>query len=429
MLLIYTQKLTPRITYSFKHVCTTILGIPIRFTSKIEEFIAHEGMKISYGRQSLGNEIFIQNVDLLLEQGFSDVEVKVQNWDDTPCFFSVSENSSIPFDIFAAAFFLLSRYEEYLPHVKDQEGRFPASESLGLQEGFLEIPVIDLWAFKFRRILQQKFPGTKFRDPSYHNHNIIAVTEAFCYRKKGIVRAVLGFFLDFFQLKIKYVSDRIQVMMGVKRDPYDVYSSLIKILKKNGLPLKFMFQVSDFSTYDRNLNHNRLEFQSLIKSVADYAEVGLQMGFYANQQMKILRVEKLRLEAILKRPITSGINSKFNLLLPDTYNNMAELEIQNDFSMGYPDALGFRAGTATPFFFYDINFEITTPLLVHPYVLNTGALEGMKESDIERKINELKRQIKMVGGEFVTIFSNIDFSEYSNAKRNYSILKRINEIT
>lgn len=428
MLLIYTQKITPRITYSFKHICTTILGIPISFTSKIEEFIAHEGMKISYGRQSLGNEIFIQNVDLLLEQGLSDVEVKVQKWEDVPCFFAVSENSSIPFDIFAASFFLLTRYEEYLPHVKDKEGRFPASESLAQQEGFLEFPVVDLWALKFRSTLQQRFPEVEFPKRFSRNHNIVAVTEAFCYRKKGIVRAVLGFLLDFFQLKIKYVSDRLQVMMGFKKDPYDNYNTLIKFLKKHGLSLKFMFQVSDFSTYDRNLNHNRLEFQSLIKSVADYAEVGLQLGFYANQKMKILKQEKVRLESILKRPITSGINSKFNLLLPDTYNNMAELEFQNDYSMGYPEALGFRAGTSTPFLFYDINFEITTPLIIHPYVLSTQALEGMKESDVERKVNEIKTQIDRVGGELVTIFTNIDFSEYSNANRNYSLLKKINEI-
>ena len=92
MLLVYTQKITPRITYTFKQICTRILGIPVGFTSKIEEFVAHEGMKISYGKQSLANEVFIQNVDLLLEQGMTDLEIKVQEWDEVPCFFAVSEN-------------------------------------------------------------------------------------------------------------------------------------------------------------------------------------------------------------------------------------------------------------------------------------------------------------------------------------------------
>lgn len=428
MLLIYTQKVTPRITYVFKHICTRILGVPVGFTSKIEEFVAHEGMKISYGKQSLGNEVFIQNVDLLLEQGMSDLEVKVQQWDDVPCFFSVSENSSIPFDIFAASFYLLSRYEEYLPHVKDKEGRFPASESLAAQEDFLEIPVIDVWAYKFRKILQYKFPAYDFPERKYSTENIIAVTEAFCYKKKGAVRVLLGFIEDIFQLKPKYVLHRVQVMLKLKRDPYDVYDRILRFLKKYKISLKFMFQVSDFSTHDRNINHNRLELQSMIKSVADYAEVGLQPGFYANQKFKVLKEEKNRLENILKRPVISAINNKYNLLLPDTYNHMVELEFQNDYSMGFPEKIGFRAGTCTPFLFYDLNFEITTPLMVHPYVINIQAMHKLKETEIEYKVLEIKRQIKMVEGNLITVFSNQDFSEYANAKRNRNILKTVNEI-
>ena len=428
MLLVYTQKITPRITYTFKHICTRILGIPVGFTSKIEEFVAHEGMKLSYGKQSLANEVFIQNVDLLLEQGITDLEVKVQEWEDVPCFFAVSEGSSIPFDIFAASFYMLSRYEEYLPHVKDEEGRFQASESLAFQEKFLERPVVDIWAMKFRKILQRKFPDYNFPEREFSTQNIIAVTEAFCYKKKGIVRVVLGLLLDLVQLKPKYVLNRFQVMLKFKRDPYDVFRRLIKFLKKHKVSMKFMFQVSDFSTHDRNINHNRLELQSLIKSVADYAEVGLQIGYYANQGIKVLKEEKTRLENILKRPVGSALNKKYNLLLPDTYNNMVELEFEDDYSMGYPEALGFRAGTCTPFLFYDINFEITTPLLVHSYALGIEALNSLKETEIEYKVLEIRRQIKLVGGNLTSLFTNIDFSEYANAKRNFKILKLVNEI-
>ncbi|MHA6281461.1 polysaccharide deacetylase family protein [Salinimicrobium sp. CAU 1759] len=402
--------------------------MPVGFTSKIEEFVAHEGMKISYGKQSLANEVFIQNVDLLLEQGISDLEVKVQEWDDVPCFFSVGEASSIPFDIFAASFYLLSRYEEYLPHVKDKEGRFQASESLAFQNGFLDKPVIDIWAQKFKKVLKKKFPAQDFPKRDLRTQTIISVTEAYCYKKKGIVRVVLGLGLDLIRFKPKYVLHRLQVMTKLKRDPYDIYTKVIQFLRKYKVPMKFMFQVSDFSTHDRNINHNRLEFQSLIKSVADYAEVGLQPGFYANQKFAVLKEEKKRLEQIIKRPVRSSINTHYNLLLPDSYNHLVELEIQKDFSMGYPEALGLRAGTCTPFLFYDLNFEITTPLRVYPYAINSEALGRLKESEIEFKVLELKRQIAIVNGTFTSVFTNVDFSEYANARRNFLILKMINEI-
>lgn len=428
MLLIYTQKVTPRITYSFRHICTNILNIPVKFTSEIETFVAHDGMKLSYGKQALGNELFIQSVELLTEQGLSDVDYKIQDWEGMPCFFPLSEGSSLPYDIFAAAFYFLSRYEEYMPHVKDSEGRFPATESLAYQEGFLEIPVIDVWAYKFKAVLQRHYPNIVLQGREFRSGTIISVSEAFCYKKKGIMRVVLGFLSDLFHLRVKYVIDRIRVMLNLKPDPFDNYSRIIKFLKKHRIPLKFMFQVSDFSTYDRNINPNRLEFQSLIKSMADYAEVGLQPGYYGTQKVEVLKKEKKRLEFILKRPVESALNHKYNLMLPEGYKNMVELEFKRDYSMGYPQVYGFRAGTCTPFLFYDLNLEVTTPLRIIPYALNNNAARYLKETEVEGKVWQIMQQVKAVEGNLIAIFSNEDFSVYANAKRNYRILKTINEI-
>ena len=150
MLLVYTSKITPRLKFVFKQICTRILNLPVSFTNVIEEFIAHDSLKMSYGPQPLGSEFFVRSNGLLLEQGLSDLELNVQTWEDTKCFFASGEKSHIPFDIFSAAFYLLSRYEEYLPHVKDNYGRFTKEESLAFQSGFLHQPVIDIWAYKFK---------------------------------------------------------------------------------------------------------------------------------------------------------------------------------------------------------------------------------------------------------------------------------------
>src|SRR5690606_37181669 len=130
MLLVYTHKITPRLKYIFKQICTRILGIPDDFTTTVEDFIAHDSLKMSYTRQSLGNEIFVRSHDLLFEQGISDLDIKVSDWEETKCFFANSDQSALPFDIFSASFYLLSRYEEYLPHVKDEFGRFTALDIL-----------------------------------------------------------------------------------------------------------------------------------------------------------------------------------------------------------------------------------------------------------------------------------------------------------
>ena len=75
MLLVYTNKVTPRLTYTFKHFFTRILQIPVEFTTKVEEFVAHNSLKLSYGKHPLGNEFFIRSNGLLFEQGINDVEI------------------------------------------------------------------------------------------------------------------------------------------------------------------------------------------------------------------------------------------------------------------------------------------------------------------------------------------------------------------
>ena len=90
MLLIYTQKLTPRVDYVFKHICTRILGLKIEFTSAIEEFISYPGVKLSYGKQPLGNELFFYSQGLLQTQGFEDVSISVKPWEETVGFFSAA---------------------------------------------------------------------------------------------------------------------------------------------------------------------------------------------------------------------------------------------------------------------------------------------------------------------------------------------------
>ncbi|MCF4102251.1 hypothetical protein L1I30_11280 [Gillisia sp. M10.2A] len=428
MLLIYTQKITPRIIYIFKHICTHTLGLEIRFTTKIEEFIAHQGMKFSYGKKRLGNELFIQNVEVLLEQGLSDVEVKVQPWEETKCFFAVSENSDLPFDVFAASFYLLSRYEEYLPHVKDAFGRFPAGESLAFQEDFLTSPVVDIWAYKFKQLLIYKFTDIEFTPREFQKISVISVSQVFSFKNKGMLRSVAGLFIDLFHLRISRVTDRIKVLLRLKKDPYNIFDDLILFIKKYKANMVFMFQLSDFNIYDRNINHNRLNYRSIIKYVADYSKVGLRLGFFAVKEMEALKIEKKRFESIIHGPLQSVINSKYNLMLPEHYSYLNELEIPNDYSMGYPEHIGFRAGTGTSYFFYDINMEITTPLTIHPYVFNSQVCHATAYQTVKTEITTVLSQLKSIDGTFRGIFRNRDFSEYEDRDFYYALLNQIHEV-
>ncbi|WP_289044655.1 polysaccharide deacetylase family protein [uncultured Olleya sp.] len=410
MLLVYTHKITPRFKYVFKQICTRILGIPVNFTTVIEEFIAHDSLKMSYTRQPLSNEIFVRANELLFEQGLSDLDINVLPWEETKCFFPTGEKSALPFDVFAATFYLISRYEEYLPHVKDDYGRFTAQESLAFKNKFLDQPVVDIWAYKFKAILQDNYPDFDFPDQKYTVRPVIDIPVAYDYKLKGLMRTIGGTFKDFFTFKFKRLYQRYSVVMGFKRDPYDTYKYVINKQKTSKYKFVFFFLLGDFSTYDKNINFQKQKFISLIKHVGDYCQVGIKTSFFALSNIEILKEEKVRMERIINTAIVGSRHSFSKVNLPESYRHLVELEIPEDYTMGYVNYLGFRAGTCTPFLFYDLDFEVQTPLKIVPFqALDFAFLKYHSLLDKQQALKRLIQSIKQVNGTFVPVFHNYTF--------------------
>ena len=411
MLLVYTHKISPRLKYVFKHICTRVLGIKVSFTTKIEVFIAHDSLKMSYTKQQLSNEFFIKSHDILFEQGLNDIEINIHKWEQTKCFFFNGDKSAIPFDIFSAAFYLLSRYEEYLPHVKDEFGRFTATESLAFNEGFLHQPVVDIWAYKFKEALQKQFPEFVFPTKTYSIKPIIDIPTAYNFKLKGIIRSLGGALKDLFSLKFKNLYQRFMVVIGFKHDPYDTFKYILNRQKYSNFKFLFFFLIGDYSTYDKGVNPNKKKFVSLIKHVADYCSVGLKASFFTLEDITILKKEKMRMEDILNTNLKASRQSFSKLNLPESYRNLIELEIQEDYTMGYINHIGFRAGTCTPFLFYDLDYEVQTPLMINSYHLMDYALLKTKSLlDKKQVLNNIINEIKQVNGTFVPVFHNYTFS-------------------
>jgi len=412
MLLVYTHKITPRLKYTFKHICKRILGLEVKFTSKVEDFIAHDSLKMSYTKQPLSNELFVRSHSLLFEQGLSDLDINVQLWDNTKGFFLAGERSDLPYDIFAASFYLLSRYEEYLPHVKDEYGRFMAKESIAFTNRFLNQPVVDIWAYKLRDVLQQKFPEYQFHERYYEVSPVIDVPMAYYFRQKGLLRTIGGSLSDIGRFKLKQFYQRYSVLMGFKRDPYDTFKWIITKQKQFKKKFMVLFLLGDYSTYDKNINTNKKEFISLIKSVADYCDVGIKASYFALDDLSILKKEKLKIEVITNKVLEAVRNSFSKLNLPTSYRNFVELEIHQDYSMGYVDTLGFRAGTCTPFQFYDLDYEVQTPLQINPYhCMDFALIKYQSLLDKTEHLQKLIDEIKAVNGTFTPIFHNYTFSD------------------
>jgi len=418
-LLIYTQKTTPRVSYVFKHIFIRILNIPIKFTSTVEEFVAHEGLKMSYAKAPLGNEFFIQSHSLLFEQGINDIEISISQWDSTPCFFNMGKKSAIPFDIFAASFYLLSRYEEYLPCVLDENECYPAEESLAYQNNFLEKPIIDVWAYKLLKSLKEKYPDYKHISNTYKFISTFSINQTFLYRYKGIIRNIVGGIYDFFTLDLYAVWTRIAVFLRIKDDPYNTFDNIIDLQKQYDIKTIFFFLISNYTTYDNNVAFTKRSYHLLIKSIADYSKVGLLSSYFTMDNEEQLSKEAKRLSHIINTPTKISKQHFGRNKLPETYQKLIDLDIIEDYSMGYIKHMGFRASTCTPFYFYDLDFEIQTPLKVFPYAFTDNTLRfDMQLSPKQAliKINHIANMVKQVNGKLISVFHNDSLSNFGEWK-------------
>lgn len=410
MLLLYTEKISPRFSYIVQQLLVRTMGLNVEITTDLEFFIKSEKYKISYAQNSIGDEFFIQNTGFLFEKGIRHIDLYVNYWGKIPYFFC-TKNAHLPFDILSASFYLLTRYEEYLLIGKDLQKNFSASDSMGYKYQFLHLPIVDIWAKNFKELLLEKYPNLVFSQQNFQQFSVIEVARAFKHKCKGFTRTLARTAVDVFTLKFSCVLERFKTILGFQTDPFDCYQKLIQFHRENQINSLFFFLLANYSVYDKGISFNNLKYKSLIKYTADYSKVSVLAGYKSVENPKELRKERHRINAIINRSVRRVRASCNRLPLPIYYRNLTDAEYKEDYTMGYPEALGFRAGTSKSFYFYDVSLEVELPILVHSVCFHSDVLQQISLSDAHQKLQEMKQQIQAVGGNFITIFSNEIFDE------------------
>ena len=417
MLLVFCQKITPRLDYIFKHIFEVSLDIPVQFTTKIDIFIAHNSIKMSYGKSPLGNEFFIQSTPLLFQQGLQDLKINVKTWKDHPCFFEVDEVSKIPFDVFAASFYLLSRYEEYELQIKDEEGRFLSENSLAVKHQFIDFPLIDFWTKSLFELLQESYPDLKLPSSiSPYFLPLIEVVRPYKYRQKSFFKNCVQWIQSLFSLNLWEVIELPLVILRIRKDPWDSFDQFIEIFKSTNFKPHFFFLFTKNSFIDRGISINNTAFKSLIKGVSDYFKVDLLASYNAHSNTKVLRKEQSDFKSLIHREVKSirfawGIKGA-----NESYRNLLIHEIENDFSMSYPDVIGYRASTAVPFYFYDLINELSTSLLIHPVVAQMSSLSSLPPKTAFSQLYSLERDLILSKSIHCVCFNN-QILEYSSSNQ------------
>ena len=416
-ILIYTTKVTNRLRFTFNFIFRDILLSEIKLTSDVEEFKNHPGPKFSYAQHPLNDELFFQARSILFETGITDQNITVFEYGSGKVFFATGKASALPYDPFAASFYLLSRYEEYLPHIRDVYDRFDVKESLAFRNNFLQMPVVDQWAMKIKEIIKQKFPSFEFSERKYKYVSTIDIDNAYAYKEKGVLRTLGGYARALKELDGRDLKERTKVFLGRMQDPYDTYDDQLAIQKKYKINCIYFFLLADYGENDKNVPVHSRKFQSLIKSLGDHAAIGIHPSFGSNKHPEKIKTEVGRLSHIVNAEVTKSRQHFLILNFPYTYRNLIEVDITDDYTMGFAGSIGFRAGTCTPFNFYDLDMEVETKLRLHPFAVMEATLKYYMKVEPNNAIAAIKPlvdEIRKVKGTFYSLWHNESMSNNRN---------------
>ncbi|MFC2176008.1 polysaccharide deacetylase family protein [Bacteroidota bacterium] len=414
-MLIYSHKITPRIRYIFTVLLQDMMGLKVGFTSDKESFKSSTEPKISYSFLRIGDGLHFASQGLLHETGVKDQEIQIQENKDGKFFYSNGvKESDLHFDVFSASFFLLSRYEECLPHLRDQYNRFEAMESIAYKNNFLTEPIVDQWVLKLTSLFVAKWPDIPIKKREYRFISTIDIDNAYAYKHKGLLRTFGAFGRALLAGNFQEIFDRLKVHFGRRRDPYDTYDFQLKIQEKFDLETIYFLLVSDYGLNDKPIAYQNQPFQSLIKHLSDYASIGIHPGFNSNQDSEKLKTEKKRLENIIHQAVKKSRQHFLILHLPHTYQKLVENDIREDYTMGYAAHTGFRAGTCNPYRFYDLDLETPTELTVYPFAVMDATLKyymNLSPDEAKSHITEIVQKVKAVNGTFISLWHNETLSD------------------
>ncbi len=402
-MLIYSESVSTRLQYISKFILQEQLGITVTLTTNLESFQSHDGPAINYSNQPTGEGSFhLQNASLLFEKTIREQPVNCFRYNEHKAFFQ-TVNSDFPFDIFAASFYLVSRYEEWLPHRDDMYGRYAHENSLAFREGFLDIPLVNFWIQDFGNALQKKFPQLKITQPAFGYTLTYDIDIAWSYRGKGLYRNIGGF------LKSPSL-ERLSVLTRIKKDPFDCYEFLRDLHHEyKPDPIYFFLVAPSRSKYDKNISPYDHNMWQLIKRHARKYRVGLHPSWKSHENIDLLKKEKKILETAGDIPIWRSRQHYIKFSLPETFDRLINIGITKDYSMGYGSINGFRASVASSFYWYNLASESVTALRLYPFCFMDANSFFEQKQGAEQSFGELKHyveQCKKANGHLVTIFHN-----------------------
>ncbi|HSU27451.1 MAG TPA: polysaccharide deacetylase family protein [Chitinophagaceae bacterium] len=406
-MIVYTQNITSRLKYIVDFIGSQVSVDGIHLTTDIDSFRKAEGPKINYSAaQITKEELWLSPHSLLFETGIHQQSTGTFEWKESKAFFKT--NGDFPFDIFAASFYLLSRYEEYLPHEKDEYGRYAHQNALAFREKFIHFPLVNFWIRELAAVTGSKIQSAFQFIPTYD------IDEGYCYLNKSWWRTMGGYVRSALQGNWKEFSERRKVLGGKIPDPYDSYDWIRNLHQEKMKDLEthvFFLVAEKKGKWDKNISPFKHKWREKARDFMSSSafQAGIHPSWQSGDDPSLLRKELEILEQLLRVTAKGSRQHYIRFNLPLTYRQLIDAGITCDFSMGYGSINGFRASVASPFYWYDLEKETKTDLLLYPFCFmdaNSFYEQRLTPAQAAKELVHYHYVVQLVNGTLVTIWHN-----------------------
>ena len=318
-------------------------------------------------------------------------------------------------DLFAATFFMLTRWEESATAERDRHGRFPASEAAAVRFGFLDRPVVNEWADLLYEMLvqlgwKQPRPPRRFKLSVSCDVDHPRLWWSVSDRFKTLAGSL------FVRGNVKEFSYWLRRYIFRAGDPYDVFEEWMDILDACGLKAHFNFLGERAPSSDC---YYPLRHPFVRKTVAKLAKRGQSIGFHpsyeAFENAGLFLRELNSVRDISPVPVTTGRQHYLRFEAPDTWNVWENTGMTWDSTLGYSEADGFRCGICHDFPVFDIVQRKMLNLREKPLIAMDVTLAQYRKYTPEaalEKLQALKHTVRKHQGEFVFLWHNSSWNTY-----------------
>jgi hypothetical protein len=349
MIQIFVESISERLLYTLDFVFKE-RGLEYTLTNDHHTFIASEYKKINYSERYFENIIQLIPSTILFDEEIIIYDIHSGMYEKEDC---LKINGVI--DPLGSIFYILSRMEEYTSTLEDEHGRFQVKNSVMDRYQWIDKAMCDRWAVAFLNFLNQH-ELIVFQN---HEHKVeirptFDIDNAYAYQLKTGWRKWLSTSRDILNRNSIRLKERDLVLGGSKIDPYDTYDYILSIANR-GFKVNMFWLLGDYAKFDKNISYKNVRHQRLIRKMDLSTTVGIHPSYKSNSYEYHFLNEKERLEEILHKPVENSRQHYLKLKLPISYTTISSMEIKHDYTMGFAEKVGFRAGTSRPHKWFDLS--------------------------------------------------------------------------